>query len=92
MKTQSRGARPPKSLSVAQPQTSMPMMPENSKSMMTVPDSLAEKPFASCSIVGPQSATSDRTALMEKLQSPSIQMAGQTPEATPKRARTSTRP
>ena len=34
------------------------------------------RPFASCSIVGPQSATSARAALIMKLHAPSIQMTG----------------
>ena len=45
--TQRRGARPPKMRSVAQPANSIPTMPANSKNMMTVPDSLGVKPFAS---------------------------------------------
>ena len=74
--TQSRGALPPKKRSVAQPANSMPPIPANSNSMITVPVSLGSNPFASCSIVGPQSAISALTALIVKLQRPSIQMTG----------------
>ena len=61
---------------MAHPANSMPAMPANSKSMIAVPASLEVRPFASWSIVGPQSATSARAALIEKLQRPSIQMTG----------------
>ena len=51
-------------------------MPANSNHMITVPASLDVNPFASWSIVGPQSATNARAALIMKLQSPSIQITG----------------
>ena len=74
--TQVRWARPPKYLSVAQPATSMPMMPNISNTATVQPALASDRPRASFRNVGPQSRTENRTIYTKKLATPSIHISG----------------